>query len=214
MEGKKNLITKYSVRFLIIIFVVGIIGHLASGTRELMILLTPYTLLITSSLTFYSLLNESNKKLLIWFFLTYILTYILEVIGAKTGIIFGNYSYGSTLGFKVMDVPLIIGLNWVFVILGGISIAQKVTSDKKLSALITAFVALGFDLILEPVAIKLNYWTWQNGKIPLQNYLAWFLIAFFFTWIFHRLNLIIKTDLPKIYLVIQTVFFVSLLIFM
>lgn len=213
MEGKKNIITKYSVRFLIIIFSVGIFGHINPGTRELMLWLTPFTLFITMGVVFYSLIGESNNKLIVWFFLTYVLTFILEVIGVKTGLIFGNYIYGSTLGLKVLSVPLIIGLNWVFVILGGISIAQKVTSDKNLSALITAMVAVVFDLILEPVAIKLDYWTWQNGKIPLQNYMAWFVISFFFAWIFNRMNLNLKTDLPKIYLAVQTVFFISLLIF-
>jgi putative membrane protein len=213
MEGKKNIITKYSVRFLVIIFSVGIFGHINPGTRELMLRLTPFTLFITMGVVFYSLIGESNNKLIAWFFLTYVLTFILEVIGVKTGLIFGNYIYGSTLGLKVLSVPLIIGLNWVFVILGGISIAQKVTSDKNLSALITAMVAVVFDLILEPVAIKLDYWTWQNGKIPLQNYMAWFVISFFFAWIFNRMNLNLKTDLPKIYLAVQTVFFISLLIF-
>lgn len=213
MEGKKNIITKYSVRFLIIIFSVGIFGHINPGTRELMLWLTPFTLFITMGVVFYSLIGESNNKLIVWFFLTYVLTFILEVIGVKTGLIFGNYIYGSTLGLKVLSVPLIIGLNWVFVILGGISIAQKVTSDKNLSALITAMVAVVFDLILEPVAIKLDYWTWQNDNIPLQNYMAWFVISFFFAWIFNRMNLNLKTDLPKIYLAVQTVFFISLLIF-
>lgn len=213
MEGKKNIITKYSVRFLIIIFSVGIFGHINPGTRELMLWLTPFTLFITMGVVFYSLIGESNNKLIVWFFLTYVLTFILEVIGVKTGLIFGNYIYGSTLGLKVLSVPLIIGLNWVFVILGGISIAQKVTSDKNLSALITAMVAVVFDLVLEPVAIKLDYWTWQNDNIPLQNYMAWFVISFFFAWIFNRMNLNLKTDLPKIYLAVQTVFFISLLIF-
>ena len=162
---------------------------------------------------FYSLILESNSKLILWFFLTYFLTYLLEVVGVKTGIIFGNYNYGSTLGLKVFDVPLIIGLNWVFVILGGTSIAQKVTSDRTLSALITAMIAVAFDLILEPVAIKLDYWTWQNDTIPVRKYLAWFVISFLFAWLFNRINLNIKTDLPKIYLAVQTIFFVSLLIF-
>ncbi|NMB82671.1 MAG: carotenoid biosynthesis protein [Ignavibacteria bacterium] len=213
MERKKNIITKYSVRFLIIIFAVGIVGHINSGTRELMLLLTPLTLFITMGVVFYSLILESNSKLILWFFLTYFLTYLLEVVGVKTGIIFGNYNYGSTLGLKVFDVPLIIGLNWVFVILGGTSIAQKVTSDRTLSALITAMIAVAFDLILEPVAIKLDYWTWQNDTIPVRNYLAWFVISFLFAWLFNRINLNIKTDLPKIYLAVQTIFFVSLLIF-
>jgi len=213
MEGKKNIITRYSTKFLFIIFAVGIVGHINLGTRDIMLLLTPFTLFITMSVVFYSLFCESNRKLILWFLITYLFTFITEVIGVKTGIVFGNYLYGSTLGIKVLSVPLIIGLNWVFVILGAITFSQKVTSDKNLIALITALIAVAFDMVLEPVAIKLDYWNWQNGKIPLQNYLAWFAISFIVSWFFNRMNLHIKTDLPKIYLIVQTIFFVSLLIF-
>ena len=213
MEGKKNIITRYSTKFLFIIFAVGIVGHINPGTRDIMLLLTPFTLFITMSVVFYSLFCESNRKLILWFLITYLFTFITEVIGVKTGIVFGNYLYGSTLGIKVLSVPLIIGLNWVFVILGAITFSQKVTSDKNLIALITALIAVAFDMVLEPVAIKLDYWNWQNGKIPLQNYLAWFAISFIVSWFFNRMNLHIKTDLPKIYLMVQTIFFFSLLIF-
>jgi putative membrane protein len=213
MEGKKNIITKYSTKFLFIIFAVGIAGHINPGTRDLMLLLTPITLFITMSVVFYSLLCESNRKLILWFLITYIFTFITEVVGVKTGIVFGNYLYGSTLGLKVFGVPLIIGLNWVFVILGAITLSQKVTSDKNLVAFITALIAVAFDIVLEPVAIKLDYWDWQNGTIPLQNYLAWFAISFIIAWLFNKMNLHIKTDLPKIYLIVQTIFFFSLLIF-
>jgi hypothetical protein len=34
-----------------------------------------------------------------------------------------------------------------------------------------------FDWIMEPVAIRLDYWTWAGGDIPMQNYFAWFVIA-------------------------------------
>jgi putative membrane protein len=51
----------------------------------------------------------------------------LEVVGVKTGLIFGEYKYGSTLGIKLFEVPLIIGFNWVFVILGSISISRLIT---------------------------------------------------------------------------------------
>lgn len=213
MEGKKNIITRYSAQFLIVIFAVGIAGHLNNGTRDLMLTLTPFTLVITMGLVFYSLLCESNRKLIHWFIITYLITFFIEVIGVKTGLIFGNYLYGSTLGFKILSVPVIIGLNWVFVVLGAVIFAQKVTSDRKLASFITAIIAVAFDFLLEPVAIKLDYWNWQNGKIPFQNYFSWFVISFFVAWLFYGMNLHVKTDLPKIFLIIQTIFFASLFLF-
>ncbi|HOI30310.1 MAG TPA: carotenoid biosynthesis protein [Melioribacteraceae bacterium] len=214
MEGKKNIVVRYATKFLYIIFAVGVAGHLLPDTRELMLLLTPFTLVLTIGVVFYSLLLESNRKLIYWLAATYLFTLTVEIAGVKTGQIFGQYSYGRTLGSKLFDVPLIIGLNWVFVILGGIIISKEITSDKNLIAVVTGLIAVVFDLFLEPVAMKLDYWNWLDGEIPFQNYAAWFVIAFIVTWLFSRFNLHIKTDLPKIYLLVQFVFFISLFLFL
>jgi putative membrane protein len=39
------------------------------------------------------------------------------------------------------------------------------------------------DFMIEPVAIRLDFWHWQSGIIPLQNYLMWFLVAVLMNWI-------------------------------
>ena len=38
--------------------------------------------------------------------------FFVELLGVKTGLIFGNYHYGATFGAKWQDVPYLIGLNW------------------------------------------------------------------------------------------------------
>lgn len=214
MEGKKTILKKYSYPTLIIIFIVGTIGHLLNTTRELMILLTPYTLILTMGLVFYSLLNTQNIKLLFWFILTYLITFLIEVVGVKTGVIFGNYIYGNTLGIKVFDVPLLIGLNWVFVILGSILIAEQISKKIIIIILISSTAALTFDIILEPVAIKLDYWNWAMGNIPTQNYIAWFVISLIATILFVLMKIKIKSDLTKNYFLIQLLFFLILNLFL
>ena len=37
---------------------------------------------------------------------------ISEILGVKFGIIFGDYEYGNALGYKIFEVPLLIGANW------------------------------------------------------------------------------------------------------
>ena len=37
---------------------------------------------------------------------------LAEILVVSYGIIFGNYKYGEILGYKVLGVPLIIGINW------------------------------------------------------------------------------------------------------
>ena len=40
-----------------------------------------------------------------------------------------------------------------------------------------------FDIFMEPAAMKLGYWNWTSGSVPVQNYVAWFVIGFFFAYI-------------------------------
>lgn len=195
-------------------FSVGIIGHLIPSYRSLMILLTPFTLLLTGAVTLIFSGIKRNSKLILWCLVVYIFTFSLEVIGVKTGYVFGSYSYGDVLGFKLFDVPLIIGFNWVVIILGAIGIASRIHKSFFQIALLTGTFAVLFDIMLEPVAIKLGYWNWNEGFIPLQNYYAWFGIAFFASLFGSKLKLDLEDSLFIYYFLIQFIFFILLSIFM
>lgn len=213
MEAKKIITSNKEIVFLYIIFLVGIIGHLYVPLQNLMIILTPASLLLSGAIVLYYSYRYSSNKFLLWAAITYIITFILEVIGVKTGMIFGEYSYGSTLGIKLFEVPLIIGFNWVFVILGSISISRIITTNLYLGSLISAFIAFVFDLILEPVAIKLDYWSWYENTIPMQNYLSWIVIALISALGFGYLKVKVTSKISLHYFFVQFIFFVILLIF-
>lgn len=195
-------------------FSVGVIGHIIPSLKPLMITLTPFTLLLTGIVTLYFSTQGSNAKLFIWGIIVYIITFSLEVIGVKTGYVFGSYYYGDVLGLKFFDVPLIIGFNWVLIILGAIGIASRIHKNVFQIALLTGIFAVLFDIMLEPVAIKLGYWNWTNGFIPLQNYYAWFGIAFFASLFGSKLKLDLEDSLFIYYFLIQFTFFIFLSIFM
>jgi putative membrane protein len=187
MERPFNLSRKKILFLLYLIYIVGIIGHSITATREYMFTLTPLTLLISSVLVIIPSLN--NKKLFIWLISTYLITLLLEIIGVKTGLVFGDYSYGQILGLKLFDVPVIIGLNWVLIIWGGILFSQRITKSLLWISTSTASLALLFDIFLEPVAISFGYWNWESVTVPLHNYIAWFIIAFIFSFIYTKSNI-------------------------
>lgn len=179
-----------------------------------MISFTPFTLLITGVVTLYSYIHKGNLKLIVWCLIVYTVTFTLEVVGVKTGYIFGSYYYGDVLGLKLLDVPLIIGFNWVVIILGAIGIASRIHKSALQIALLTGTFTVLFDLMLEPVAVKLGYWTWEQGFIPLQNYYAWFGIAFFASLFSSKLKLELEDSLFINHFLIQFIFFILLSIFM
>lgn len=214
MEKPKNINIKYPIIFLYIIFSVGIAGHLLQVTQKLMLLLTPITLLISGTVVLLFSLSDKKNKLLLWVTFTYLITFTLEAIGVATGAIFGNYKYGETLGLSLLNVPIIIGFNWVLVILGSIAISNLISKNALLRSVITALLAVGFDFILEPIAIKLDYWQWENNIIPLRNYAAWYVIAFFSSLIFFKVGVKFTESISRQYFFIQLIFFIILTIFM
>jgi putative membrane protein len=210
MEGKIYLKEKSVIILLILIFAVGIIGHTVSLTRGIMLSLTPFTLIITSLAVFVTFFNRVNKNFFYWFLLTFALTFILEAIGVKTGLIFGNYTYGNVLGPQLLGVPVLIGINWALIILGATIISANLSKNKILLPLFAGLFAVTFDLVLEPVAIGLNYWNWEGGNIPLQNYVAWFVIGTFSAVLFTLMKVRINDNVPKYYFIMQFLFFIAL----
>jgi len=78
-----------------------------------------------------------------------------------------------------------------------------------------ATLAVLFDYLMEPVAIKLGYWQWlDKGEIPLYNYICWFIISMILLYIFHRLTFGKQNKFAVNLLLIQAMFFLLLRTFL
>ena len=69
--------------------------------------------------------------------------------------------------------------------------------DLTRTAFLVAFLMVCFDLLMEPAAVKLDYWTWLDNRPPLLNYLVWFGLSFIFATIGLRTG-ILRRQLPRI----------------
>ncbi len=196
--------------FLLRIFFFGSIFNIFF--QKYALFLTPFMLLFIGIYCIYPFLKKSEIKFLIYILIISIITIIIEAIGTSTGLIFGNYIYGETLGFKVLNVPLIIGLNWVIVILGTTYISTKLIKNKFFAAIGAGLLSVIFDFILEPNAIKLDYWRWQDNIIPIQNYISWFFITFAFSFVYLNFFKVRDTKKAGWSMIYQTIFFAVLLI--
>lgn len=125
-----------------------------------------------------------RKVILYWLWVVTIIlvTFWIEWFGVKTGRIFGSYQYGATLQPVFQGVPMAIGFAWLVMLLSSTAIFQRMQTrfavdNKLLQALGISILMVIFDLVMEPAAMKLGYWSWAENQIPLQNYLAWFVIS-------------------------------------
>jgi putative membrane protein len=154
---------------------VGLIG-LLSPYKPLVASLTPVTLLLSFGLLLYNHPKLSQKWIGV-LGVVFLAGFGVEVLGVKTGFPFGNYAYHENLGPKLFDVPLMIGINWAMLIYCSGQIL-RVSSNPFIQSAIGATFMLFYDMALEPSAIELNFWQWENNTIPIENYAAWFFIAF------------------------------------
>ena len=76
-----------------------------------------------------------------------------------------------------------------------------------------ALLAVLFDWLMEPVAVKLGYWIWE-GDIPFYNYFCWFVISSLLLWIFDKSRFEKRNKFAVHLLLIQSMFFLLLRTFL
>ncbi len=203
---------KKAAALLGIFFLVGVAGHYWSVTQEYMPLLTPWVLLAAGAAVLIPLWRELPRRGHLWLILVYGATLLLEILGVATGLVFGPYHYGPVLGLSVAGVPLLIGFNWMMLLVGFLRGIQPLFDRRAvfLPAILAGAALMCFDILMEPSAIHLNYWQWHTPHIPLQNYAAWFLIALAASLAYRLLGIRFQQRLPLYYTVIQLLFFAAL----
>ncbi|HEX8599085.1 MAG TPA: carotenoid biosynthesis protein [Chloroflexia bacterium] len=125
----------------------------------------------------------------------------LEYVGVFTGVPFGEYRYTGVLVPELPGgVPLAIGFAWLLIVVGGLFSARWLLSYVKVgqpllwpTVLLGAVLAVGLDLLLEPVAYHVKgYWEWQAPLpegyygVPWSNFATWFVAALGMNWLVSR----------------------------
>jgi uncharacterized membrane protein len=212
----KNWIKKpdnFLTLILLIFYSVGLVGISINPTDFAK--LSPFNLLLTSVLLFWL---HPQKDILFFTNLLFVFTgaFFLEMIGVNSGSIFGKYSYGNALGYQLNQTPILIGLNWIIVAYSSIQLVQtlalkfNIKLTELLGALLASIFMVILDFFIEPIAPKLDFWSWENSIIPIQNYTAWFFFGFAFCYWLLKGGMLKNNPLAwRVYLV-QITFFILL----
>ncbi len=163
---------KWSV-FLVWLFHISAIVGVFLGYRDWFISQSALNLLLCAGLVTLNNTRNQNVVLLIPF----LIGMLAEIMGVQTGLLFGSYSYGHMLGWKLFGVPLMIGCNWALLVYATAVIAGSVGGSVLMRALLGASMMVLLDAVMEPVAPRIDYWIFANNHVPLKNYIHWFLVA-------------------------------------
>lgn len=198
-----------SIAIIWLFHVSGIIGILY-GNSEWFISATPLNLSINFVLL---LINCKGHK---YFFPMVVLGFltgmITEILGVQWGWIFGDYQYGAALGYKILGVPLLIGVNWSLLTIITGAIAQQFYQNIFMRIIIGVGLMIFLDLLIEPIAPVLDFWVFDGGEAPLQNYIGWAAVALFLQAVFHYFKVSIVGWFPHQLYLLQIIFFTVLLI--
>ncbi len=198
----------YYTLFLLIIYAVGIVG-ISLPLHSDFVRLTPLNLCV--SLLVVLLYQEKwSKNLVFALLLSYFIGWSAEAIGIKYGQLFGDfYHYGDAMGWQVLQTPLTAGLLWVIVSSGSTALCNFIFKEKSwfLKSVFGALVLVILDILIEPVAAKLDFWQWQNHIVPFQNYVGWFIVGFVQLLVYQLFIPNLKNKIAVVLLFIQFIFF-------
>ncbi len=192
--GLLNSFNKYQWATAIAVFfhVIGLFGLLFYD-GDFFVNATSLNLLLVLGLLLWTQTNK-NIAFFAYFLTCFIVGMGVEIVGVQTSALFGHYNYGEVLGYKILGVPLMLGVNWFIVTYCSGMAMHKLCNKLQLKGiagmvifvLATALTAVFYDWLMEPVAIKLGYWQWGgDGSVPLYNYITWFVVSLLLSVVFH-----------------------------
>lgn len=208
MNNTNNYITKLTLPTLIIFHLIGLVGMIFFDLRQFASL-SMYNLLLSLVLLYVAQIS-SKLNFVKLFIPVFAVGYAVEVLGVHTGFPFGNYHYGSSLGIKLFEVPLIIGVNWFMLVMGAGFLTQLFLKNRGVQILVSALIMVLVDFPIEQMASKLDYWHWEGDVIPVQNFAGWFVISVFMQWLFQLYMKGQKNILAVPYIIVVSIFFLML----
>lgn len=198
---------------LIIFFSVGVFGIAADVTREMFIMLTPLALIFSlAAIIAFHQPGNLTKEIII-FTAIFSVSFLVEALGVNTGRVFGNYTYGEGLWIKILNTPILIGINWVLLIYCTAIIADRLSAPVFVKILISSALMVLYDIIMEQVAPEMNMWSFENGFVPVRNYIVWFILAALFHSLLKLAGIKIANRIAPFVFYVQFSFFLILALY-
>ncbi|MDP3437126.1 MAG: carotenoid biosynthesis protein, partial [Bacteroidales bacterium] len=177
----------------VIFYSVGILLYLIPFTRDLFKAVTPLSLIfVIASLLWHH--KKWDRSFVLFIAIVITSSFLIEAVGVETGAIFGQYKYLNALGPKVLQTPLIIGVNWLMLTYCSAAIMEYIrrrssgTVDVAIRIIGGALIMVMYDVAVELVAPQMGMWQFVSDYPPVENFVMWFVMALFYHIIFAGLK--------------------------
>jgi bisanhydrobacterioruberin hydratase len=150
--------------------------------------------------SYYSLVQHLGfRKGILVLFVFSVIPILVEMLAVLTGFPYGGFVYGESLGWLLFDiVPLVVSLAYLPILLGSLFYASRKNNHLFLFILISSIFNMFVDLVIDPAAVHIGFWSYDfNGiyyGVPFSNFLGWLVTGLVYSALFYLL--VGKENLP------------------
>lgn len=106
----------------------------------------------------------------------------IESFGVATGVLYGDFQYDDFFTGKVFGmVPWSVGFVWAALVIGVGALTETYRSDWWKRVGIATALLVGFDLVFDPLAVHMDFWSWSGGGVyygvPVHNFIGWIIMS-------------------------------------
>lgn len=210
-DKSKSDITK-PLTWLAVLHVLGVIGLRFHETQEIFTRLIPVYFLVTLAVLLYYQ-KHWNIRIIGFLFFVFTAALAIQALGLHSGTVFGLFRYGKVMGPKVFDTPIAIGVMWLVIIYCAGLLVKNLKYNSFINAGLAAAMLVMLNVLIEPVAMKLGMWGWEDRRVPAQNYAAWFVVSYLFVLLMLNLKAKLRNDLAPYVFVVIAGFFLAVNLF-
>jgi uncharacterized membrane protein len=121
--------------------------------------------------------------------------FAVEVLGVHTGVPFGRYEYGDSLGASLFGVPVVIAFAWPMLAWPGALAARRLVHSFAARVALGAWALTAWDVFLDPQMVAAGHWHWLDASahlpgvpdVPLSDYAGWFVVSALMSYALQRL---------------------------
>ena len=157
-------------------FALGFVGLAIPWTFPFFVMLTPLAVVVA-----WAMLIMAHERPIDWRFfsalgIVFALSYAVELLKVHAFFVEDVFFFGDSFGPILLNIPLMIGLCWVALLYICAAVAERLNTNVVVKVLASSGLVVLFDIALELVAHKLDFWYW-TWEIPIWNYVLWFVSA-------------------------------------
>lgn len=125
-----------------------------------------------------------------------VLSFGIELLGARTGVPFGSYRYTGGLGPELLGVPVVVPLSWTTMSYVALAVGRRLGGGRSWGRWVglgaAAWTLVAWDVFLDPQMVAAGHWVWSRPSpgfagVPLSNVGGWLLTALVLVAVLDRL---------------------------